>query len=323
MAQRNLRNRKTFSTHQTNLNTLFDDIRDGNINLNPDYQRDVVWNNVLRTDLINSIMDGYYVPPVVLEENNETNIRECVDGKQRLTTLYDFFRNELKIKVNGYNKKKIYSELNKSEQKKYRNYKLPVTEISGYTDKEKRNQFQKIQNAQTMRGSEKMYARKDISLIKKIKDKFNNLDTLEKNLKIKNNRKGLFQVMVFCYGILDNTYIKQYNDKNITNFYDDDQLEIDDSKINFIYDKINQISNIMENREEVLKGSDLMHLLNILNNYRNKTTREILVKYLEFNKNNCNDDGWKIYKSRNSYKKDLTNRLKYFINNYNPNPGWF
>ncbi|KAF8233761.1 hypothetical protein L208DRAFT_873504 [Tricholoma matsutake] len=68
-------------------------IRTNKINLNAEYQRDVVWNEHKQIQLIDSVMHNYYIPPIVFsfiinEDGSETRI--CIDGKQRLTAVQKF-----------------------------------------------------------------------------------------------------------------------------------------------------------------------------------------------------------------------------------------
>ncbi|PPQ94927.1 hypothetical protein CVT25_004413 [Psilocybe cyanescens] len=72
---------------------LFDQIHNNDINLEPEYQRDVVWSEAKQIGLIDSIYRNFYVPPVIFtvhidDEGAET--RTCIDGKQRLTSIHKY-----------------------------------------------------------------------------------------------------------------------------------------------------------------------------------------------------------------------------------------
>ena len=67
------------------------------IDLNPDYQRDVVWPPERMTRLINSLMSKFYVPPIIFNvvdspqpDGSVRYKRISIDGKQRLTSIRDF-----------------------------------------------------------------------------------------------------------------------------------------------------------------------------------------------------------------------------------------
>ncbi|OAX39582.1 hypothetical protein K503DRAFT_865303 [Rhizopogon vinicolor AM-OR11-026] len=68
-------------------------IHEGFIDLNPVYQRDVVWPESKQIGLIDSIFRNFYIPPVIFavtKDDQDETIRICVDGKQRLTSIQKF-----------------------------------------------------------------------------------------------------------------------------------------------------------------------------------------------------------------------------------------
>ena len=71
--------------------TILSQIEQGNIDLNPGFQRRNAWNDNKRSKLIESIMIGYPIPEIVLAENkNKRNSYIVIDGKQRLLTIASF-----------------------------------------------------------------------------------------------------------------------------------------------------------------------------------------------------------------------------------------
>ncbi|KJA16222.1 hypothetical protein HYPSUDRAFT_147982 [Hypholoma sublateritium FD-334 SS-4] len=63
------------------------------INLEPEYQRDVVWSEAKQIGIIDSVFRNFYIPPVIFavnaqEDGSET--KTCIDGKQRLTSIHKF-----------------------------------------------------------------------------------------------------------------------------------------------------------------------------------------------------------------------------------------
>lgn len=71
--------------------TILNQIEQGNIDLNPGFQRRNAWNDKKRSKLIESIMIGYPIPEIVLaEDKNKRNSFIVIDGKQRLLTIAGF-----------------------------------------------------------------------------------------------------------------------------------------------------------------------------------------------------------------------------------------
>jgi len=72
------------------------------LDINPDYQRDVVWSENQMSGLINSLLENYYVPPILFNKTQITLAdgttrlkRVCVDGKQRLSSIEAFVRGQI------------------------------------------------------------------------------------------------------------------------------------------------------------------------------------------------------------------------------------
>ncbi|KAH8093964.1 hypothetical protein BXZ70DRAFT_1035175 [Cristinia sonorae] len=68
-------------------------IHEGEIDLNPPYQREVVWPVDKQKKLLDSICRDFYIPPLLLASRMDRGHRvyRCVDGKQRLTSIQMFF----------------------------------------------------------------------------------------------------------------------------------------------------------------------------------------------------------------------------------------
>lgn len=86
-------------------------IEDGDINLNPEYQRNYIWDNKKSSLLIESIILNVPIP-VVYVSQEEDDSWTVIDGLQRLNSLNRFFQRDFKL--TGL---EILSELNKSDVK--------------------------------------------------------------------------------------------------------------------------------------------------------------------------------------------------------------
>ncbi|WVR03288.1 hypothetical protein IAU60_000279 [Kwoniella sp. DSM 27419] len=74
--------------------SLHEMIHMGGVELNPSYQRDVVWPPLKMISLIQSLMLNYYIPPILFSiedgDDDRGEIRICLDGKQRCTSIQQF-----------------------------------------------------------------------------------------------------------------------------------------------------------------------------------------------------------------------------------------
>ena len=72
---------------------LLNQYRDGDLLINPDYQRLFRWDVDQQTQYIESLLLGIPTPPVFLAQNEDGKL-EVLDGLQRISTLLKFFANE-------------------------------------------------------------------------------------------------------------------------------------------------------------------------------------------------------------------------------------
>src|SRR6266851_2227345 len=91
------------------------------IDLDADYQREKIWSREDQEKLIDSIVQNIDIPKIYLArtKDNENFDYECIDGKQRMATLLDFFKPEptedspLVVRIAGekYTYKRLRDEL--------------------------------------------------------------------------------------------------------------------------------------------------------------------------------------------------------------------
>lgn len=90
------------------------------IDLDADYQREKIWSRADQENLLDSVVQDIDIPKIYLTKIKEReNFEfECVDGKQRMTTLLDFFKPEpdetpLTVRIAGekYSYKRLKKEL--------------------------------------------------------------------------------------------------------------------------------------------------------------------------------------------------------------------
>lgn len=127
---------------------LFRMMVENELNLQPDYQREFVWNNRTMSKFIESLLLSIPIPTIFLAENKDDTF-EVIDGQQRLTTLFAFMKSDRVVEavklsdslknvntltLNGletltkYNKKK-FEDLEDGLKRKFNNVSLPVVII--------------------------------------------------------------------------------------------------------------------------------------------------------------------------------------------------
>lgn len=95
----------------------------GEIDLDTEYQREIIWTKKAKELLIDSILNEMDIPKLYLAKftAEREKIYECIDGKQRINSVMEF----CKGKISDLKKRK-YVELNPEERKKFDEYKFTV-----------------------------------------------------------------------------------------------------------------------------------------------------------------------------------------------------
>lgn len=85
-----------------------------NIDLNPSFQRRDAWSEQEKSRLIESLMLGFPVPPIILAENKQKkNSYIVIDGKQRLLSIRRFYSNvtEKEFKEKSLQERDVFKQL--------------------------------------------------------------------------------------------------------------------------------------------------------------------------------------------------------------------
>jgi len=72
------------------IETIIGRIKNGDIDLQPDFQRGEVWSIPKQKKLVDSILRDWHVPPIHLVQQSDSNQLDVLDGQQRLVAIRDF-----------------------------------------------------------------------------------------------------------------------------------------------------------------------------------------------------------------------------------------
>lgn len=128
-----------------NIKTLYDEYKEGDLLISPEFQRGYVWNNKKASNLIESILLN--IPLPIIFTATTGNKEEVIDGQQRLTSIFSFidgmFPDGTKFKLSKnlkiLNKEiggKSYPELEKYHQKAIKKYPMFLVSISEESQEE-------------------------------------------------------------------------------------------------------------------------------------------------------------------------------------------
>ena len=93
------------------------------VDFNPDYQRDLVWELSDKENLIESIFNYVDIGKFVFfrrEFSSDRELYEIIDGKQRLSTLIEFFENRFKWRG------KLYQDLHPQDRTHFNGYAISI-----------------------------------------------------------------------------------------------------------------------------------------------------------------------------------------------------
>ncbi len=265
--------------------TLMNDIseaRRGGLDLQPEYQRNYVWNDEFKDKLILSIAKRYPIGNITIRKMDFQNIKgarqEVVDGQQRLTTIYNFIFNDYEV---GYQtSKEILDETyelfigdeSKSVQKILKKYQLgkkfklnysnipeslkrmidafplAVTSISDATDEQVSEYFRFVQNQERLRAGEILNSLPE-SILEKYLNQITDKEGLLKVINFPDSRMEFDKIFYSIIGLLENKINFGVTDSVIKKYVSDKSEDLSEETtvyVNRIINVLNKLSTLSE-----------------------------------------------------------------------------
>lgn len=121
------------------IKSVYSEIKDGDLDLRPNFQRGEVWTQNKKKLLIDSILREWYVPPIHTVALGAGK-SEVLDGQQRLTAIKDFLDNQFSVDGNIEPKDeeilalhgKKFKDLPYEVQKRIERFGITIYEITEY-----------------------------------------------------------------------------------------------------------------------------------------------------------------------------------------------
>ncbi|KAI9456627.1 hypothetical protein F5148DRAFT_984387 [Russula earlei] len=147
-------------------------IHNGKIELNPPYQRDVVWPTAKQMEIIDSLFHNFYIPPVifaVMQDEDGEEVRVCVDGKQRLTSIVKFLDGHVRSHRDPDTRKLWWyqvpaahkgrrNEISMEGKRKFEDKRITCVEYRALSPASEREVFQRVQLGMSLSAAEKLQA---------------------------------------------------------------------------------------------------------------------------------------------------------------------
>jgi hypothetical protein len=146
--------------------TIVARINNGDIDLQPEFQRGEVWGKFKKQRLIDSILRDWHVPPIHVIQNSQTGKQEVLDGQQRLASIRDFVDNQFPIdgstppldgeieSLNG----KYYRDLSGDWRRRFNQFTIRIFRIVDYRSGEPAELFFRLNQPTSLTAAEQRNA---------------------------------------------------------------------------------------------------------------------------------------------------------------------
>ena len=143
-----------FDLQQWEINGLS---KNANLLTTPEFQRERgIWNTKKKKLLIDSIMKGWKIPKIYLN-NSSGEEYEIIDGQQRIYTILEFLANGFKINMEG-NNKVFFKDLKDDFKNSILSYRIEVEIIRNANEKDVSELFSRLQEGVPLNSPEKLNA---------------------------------------------------------------------------------------------------------------------------------------------------------------------
>jgi hypothetical protein len=128
----------------------------------PEHQRPEIWNKGRQQGLVNTIMQGRPMPPLIIREtiNQGERMRWLEDGQQRYMSMKNFYDNKFPYKNT------LYKDFSENDRVKFLTYKIPILTYENATIEETIEMFDNFQNGVPLTPGQRFHARLDTPLVK-------------------------------------------------------------------------------------------------------------------------------------------------------------
>lgn len=138
--------------------------KQGDLNLNPWYQRRSVWNDSQKSYLINTLFERKPIPTIYVRHSidleREKSVKEVVDGQQRIRAVLSFYEGNITAFHPEIKKRIKYSDLNSTQKQRFLMTPLPIGYLQGATDGDVIDIFARINSvAKSLNAQEKRNAK--------------------------------------------------------------------------------------------------------------------------------------------------------------------
>ncbi len=249
---------KNFDSRTYSISDFLEWYSNGQLELNPKFQRRSVWDDNARSYLMDTIIRGFPIPKVFIRQKlnvtTRNNIREVVDGQQRLRTILSFLQDGfvLSPKHNSKYGGLYFSQLDQIDDEVQSNilsYEISVDLLVNMPDPKVLDIFSRLNSYSVVLNDQEKINANHFGPFKLLADQIskeffsfwieNKILTEKKILRMEDVSLTADLLIAMCVGIKEKKKIKYYYDLFERNF--DYDVVILGDRFKFIIDTINQI----------------------------------------------------------------------------------
>jgi len=290
------------------------------IDLNPDYQRGKVWSKEKQQLLMDSILRGMDVPAIYLRVLND-GYYECVDGQQRLSSIFDFFDNNLKLskKYSSEYGNLTFDELSQEIKDIFEDYELMVTELDKSSDEEIREMFDRLQRGMALTSGERLNAK--MGNLHNFISELSEYEFLVNDINVRNYRHAYHQMCAQMVALEFNG-ISDVKFKILEQMYEDNKaFDLESKKAQHIKRVLNFLARTFDTKTPELHSratvvSLYLLISKLIKEYSLKNKEDVLRKFIiefekKLNEAEEKDDVELLkYLQAISHSSDSTNSIK-------------
>lgn len=217
----------------------------------PDFQRRLVWTNKDKIAFIKTVLEGYPFPEIYIaagkvDPKTGDGAEVLVDGQQRITTLYQYFKASPDIKL-GENLP-AYVDLNEDEQINFLEYKVVVRDMGNMPMDDIKEVFKRINSTSYGLNAMELHNSRYGGEFKKFAEKVSQSKILENNRVFTSTDIKRMNDVRYCLGLIITIMSTYFNrDKELENYlekYNEEFPERDrlDKEISEVFSFIDRLN---------------------------------------------------------------------------------
>ena len=223
------RDKMKCQTTELEIETLVHRIKEGDMDLQPDFQRGEIWTPQKKRKLIDSILRGWRIPPIHVVRSSDI-IDEVLDGQQRLAAIRDFYDNIISVDghIEPFDSDLValdalyYRDLPKEWQRKFRQYSVNIVRLTEFKPEEPAELFYRLNQPTALTSAEQRNAYMGVTRdqVKNLSNQFIAQGASQELIGFSNSRLAYDEIISkFCYTVKIETLKKKITATDISEQY--------------------------------------------------------------------------------------------------------